>query len=285
MKCEVSVIICTYNDGKYLDGCIGSILNQTYRNFELIIVNDNSQDTSEKIIQSYKNKRIRYIKNKRNMGISKSRNKAIEKSSGQYIFITDGDCHPEENWLEIGVNYFKKNDCLAIEGQLVYNEDGYKPTLEDRNVENLNGGMWMTANMAYRREVFKKIKFNSRYAWGGDRALALDINKIKKIPFVQGMKVYHYKKTRNVSEYLKETMRIISKVKVLKNNKESGMPIVLYPKFFLVLLFPPLILLEFFYGRIKNLNDLKLLPFVWVKAVYLRYLIWKTAFEEKIFVI
>src|SRR3989338_8311465 len=185
MNPKASIIICTYNDEKYLRGCIQRILENTFKDFELIIVNDASTDNTEKIIKSFKDKRIRYYKNKKNIGISESRNKAIENSNGKYIFITDGDCHPKDDWVEMGLNYFQKNDCLAIEGKLVYYKDEYKQTLEDRNVENLKGGLWMTANMAFKREIFHKIRFNPRYDGMEDRVLALDINKIKKIPFIK----------------------------------------------------------------------------------------------------
>lgn len=93
---KVTVLMTVYNNEKYLQTAIFSILNQTYKDFELIIINDGSTDDTEKIILSFKDSRIRYIQNNKNIGISKSLNKGIKLSKGKYVARMDGDdiCHP-----------------------------------------------------------------------------------------------------------------------------------------------------------------------------------------------
>ena len=81
----ISVILSTYNDEKTIFDCINSILNQTYKNFELIIINDCSKDSTKKIIQSFSDKRIVYLENDKNIGRSISRNKGIEKIKPETI--------------------------------------------------------------------------------------------------------------------------------------------------------------------------------------------------------
>ncbi len=102
-KDKVSIIVPVYNVEKYLNKCINSIINQTYKNIEIIIINDGSTDNSEKIIKEYlkKEDRIIYIR-KKNGGLSSARNAGIEVANGEYICFVDSD-----DW--IGPNYIKDN--------------------------------------------------------------------------------------------------------------------------------------------------------------------------------
>jgi glycosyltransferase involved in cell wall biosynthesis len=89
----VSVLIPSYNSGKYLDDSVGSILVQSYSNWELIISDDCSTDDSFQIAQKYasKDKRIKAFKNAKNLGISGNMNKALKQCNGKYIAILDAD--------------------------------------------------------------------------------------------------------------------------------------------------------------------------------------------------
>lgn len=87
----VSVVMPVYNGSKYLKEAIDSILNQTFTDFELIVVNDGSTDDSEKIILSYNDQRIRYLKNKQNSGICTTLNKGLNNANGKYIARMDCD--------------------------------------------------------------------------------------------------------------------------------------------------------------------------------------------------
>lgn len=90
---KVSVLTPIYNTKpEYLRECIESILNQTFTDFEFLILNDSPQNTEiEKIVKSYKDSRIRYYKNETNIGISASRNKLLELACGEYIAVSDHD--------------------------------------------------------------------------------------------------------------------------------------------------------------------------------------------------
>ena len=79
---DVSIIIPIYNAEKYIKQCIDSLLNQTKKEIELILINDGSTDNTDKIIKEYKDDRIKYFKNK-NQGIGKTRNFGIEKATGK----------------------------------------------------------------------------------------------------------------------------------------------------------------------------------------------------------
>lgn len=93
MKCLdlVSVIMPAYNSDNFIDTSISSVLNQTYHNLELIIINDSSTDKTENIIKKYIDNRIVYLKNEKNLGVAKSRNLGINIAKGRFIAFLDSD--------------------------------------------------------------------------------------------------------------------------------------------------------------------------------------------------
>ena len=113
---KVSVILSVYNGEKYLKKSISSILRQSYKNFELIIINDGSMDASEDIIISFlnKDKRIVYVKNKKNIGLTKSLIKAIKLSNGQIIFRQDADEYSSHERIEKQLKHFIDSSIVAV---------------------------------------------------------------------------------------------------------------------------------------------------------------------------
>lgn len=122
----VSVIIPVYNSSKYLKECIDSVLNQTYKNIEVIIIDDNSTDNSVDIINSYKDKRIKLIKFKENSGVSACRNKGIELAKGDYITFIDSDDYWNLNKLKKQVRFIEKNDYTFIYSNYAFLKNGKK---------------------------------------------------------------------------------------------------------------------------------------------------------------
>lgn len=97
---KISIIIPVYNVEKYIDQCLDSIINQTYKNLEIIIVNDGTKDNSMKIVEKYlSDKRIKII-NKKNEGLSSARNIGMEKATGEYIYFLDSDDWIENNTIK-----------------------------------------------------------------------------------------------------------------------------------------------------------------------------------------
>ena len=89
---KVSVLMPVYKTNeKYLREAISSILNQTYTDFEFLILDDCPEDTREEIVKSFKDKRIKYFKNEQNLGITPSRNKLIDMAKGEYLAVFDHD--------------------------------------------------------------------------------------------------------------------------------------------------------------------------------------------------
>jgi glycosyltransferase involved in cell wall biosynthesis len=107
---KVTIYTPTYNCGKYLEESIDSVLNQTYQNFELIIVDDASNDDTQKILKKYtKNPKIKIIKNDKNLGFVRSAIKAIKYAKGEYIMRVDADDYLDENALFIMTNILDKH--------------------------------------------------------------------------------------------------------------------------------------------------------------------------------
>ena len=118
---DISIIIPIYNAEKYLKKCIDSLVEQTKKELEFILINDGSTDDTEKIIKSYKDKRIKYFKNK-NQGIGKTRNFGIEKATGKYIMFLDSDDYLEPDSCEFLYNTAEKekSDLVICDFYKVY---------------------------------------------------------------------------------------------------------------------------------------------------------------------
>ena len=113
---KISVIMPAYNAEKYIGEAIESILNQTYKNFEFIIINDGSTDRTEDIILSYDDPRIVYLKNKENSGIVVSLNNGLKHAKGQYIARMDADDISLPTRFEKQLKYMENNQHISVLG-------------------------------------------------------------------------------------------------------------------------------------------------------------------------
>ena len=105
-----SIILPTYNRASFLRRSIGSILSQTFSDFELLIIDDASTDNTKEIIDGFKDERIRYIRNEKNIERSASRNKGIELSTGKYICFLDSDDAFRQDHLKIFYDFIINNN-------------------------------------------------------------------------------------------------------------------------------------------------------------------------------
>ena len=110
MQDLITVIINVYNGEKYIKYCLESIINQTYKNLEILIINDGSTDNTLNICENYKDDRIRII-NQKNMGLSRARNVGIEKAKGEYLYFVDSDDYIARDVIEYLHNMCKKYDA------------------------------------------------------------------------------------------------------------------------------------------------------------------------------
>lgn len=133
---DVTVIIPVYNSEKYISRCIDSVLNQTYKKFNILIIDDGSKDSSKDIIEEYKNKydNIKAIFQE-NMGVSKTRNKAISMVTTKYTMFIDNDDFIDENYIQKHLEIAEEGDYdIVLSGYRRPNENGKiikKMSLED----------------------------------------------------------------------------------------------------------------------------------------------------------
>ncbi len=126
LKPKVSILMSVYNGARHLREAIDSVLNQTYKDFEFIIIDDKSEDETSEIIKSYQDDRIIFIQNDFNIGLTKSLNKALALAKGQYIARIDHDDIYFNNKLQRQIEFFDNNpDCkILFTDVLKIDEDG-----------------------------------------------------------------------------------------------------------------------------------------------------------------
>ena len=164
---KVSVLMPVYNvDKGYLEESIKSILNQTFSDFELIIVDDGSIENIEPIIASFKDERIKLYKNEKNLGVSKTRNKLIELSKGEYIAWQDADDISDKIGLEKQVNFLDEHKDISAVGTYLEcfpNKKIMKVPKSPKIIDFLGGCMMFQPSAMLRIEDFKKhnLYYNS----------------------------------------------------------------------------------------------------------------------------
>ncbi|MEJ8591286.1 glycosyltransferase family 2 protein [Riemerella anatipestifer] len=159
-KSMVSIIIPVYNTEKYLEKCINSIVEQTYTNWELLLINDGSQDDSLSICEKYANEYSNiYVFSQENKGPSAARNIGIDNAHGQYICFVDSDDWVDDNYLEIFIGNMSENEDMMV-------VQDHKRIINDKIIRYTNG---------YNNEIFELPKDLS--------------SLIKEYKFIQGYSV------------------------------------------------------------------------------------------------
>lgn len=189
MKNRVSIVVPVYNSAKYLEKIIEQLLNQTYKELEIIFVDDGSSDNSDEIIKKYEeeDKRIRYIYQD-NSGPSKARNTGIDFAQGEYLTFVDSDDSVESTYIEKlyeGIVKSKADVCCCgytcLERENQYTHNDYYPVKRkeqgnflEKLFEGTGGTTW---GKIYRTEIIKSndIKFDERYRLCEDQLFALEV--------------------------------------------------------------------------------------------------------------
>lgn len=137
----VSIIIPTFNRSHYIKRAINSVLNQTYENIEIIIVDDCSNDDTMSIIKSFRDKKIHYYRNTKNRGASFSRNKALAFSKGKYINFLDDDDVLLPNKIELQIKKFKNSNIQNL-GVITCDIEYKRPDMKEIKKNHKNGNIY-----------------------------------------------------------------------------------------------------------------------------------------------
>ncbi len=165
---KITVLMSVYNGEKYLREATDSILNQTFRDFEFIIINDGSTDDTSEILENYDDPRIIVINNRKNIGLTKSLNKGLRMAKGEYIARQDADDISFPQRLEKEVNFLEKHKRVGLIGssfQLI-SENGKSLTTHKVLTTNeeikkglREGNRFGHGSVMFRRECLDKVGF------------------------------------------------------------------------------------------------------------------------------
>ena len=167
----VSIIMPSYNAAAYICEAIQSVISQTYENWELIIVDDCSVDSTEKIVRDIQDVRIRYIKNEKNLGAAVSRNIALKKAKGKWVAFLDSD----DIWMP-----------EKLERQIIYMQSNGYMFSYTNYIEIDKNSNYMGVKVTGPKQITRKDMF--KYCWPGcltvmydrERIGVVQINDIKK---------------------------------------------------------------------------------------------------------
>lgn len=158
MVCKISVIVPCYNQEKYIRECLESVLKQTFSDYEVIVVNDGSTDSSLSIIQSYTDKYDNFhLINQQNQGVVSARNNAIKQAQGTYIYPLDADDVISPSCLEKLYAAMEENKGDVIYSDVEY--FGLKNGLflkKEPNVWNMSVGNQIVVSALYRKSDWEK---------------------------------------------------------------------------------------------------------------------------------
>ena len=209
---KVSVIVPVYNVEPYLDKCLNTLVNQTLKKIEIIIVNDGSKDNSEKIIEKYLKKypeKIKYIK-KANGGLSSARNEGLKYASGEYIGFVDSDDYASLNTFNLmykkakeknfdlvvcNLNYVYETKTKMVSAGLdkdLENEDEVK-----KNIVFLYPAVW---NKLYKKEILDSLKFKEGI-WYEDVEFNFRVYpRVKSIGYVDKPLIQYVQRESSISK-------------------------------------------------------------------------------------
>jgi len=222
----VSIIIPTYNRAKYIKKAIHSCLNQSYKNIEVLVIDDCSPDNTKEVIESIKDDRIKYFKNEKNSWSCFSRNHWIKKAKGDYINFLDDDDELLENKIKLQLEKFKTSDIenlWVVTWDVEYKRIDINEIKKNRKKGNIYKDLlkgycvsW-TQQMLIKKEVFEKVKFDVGLESNQEYDLMIQISKfynfdyIKEVIAIQNESEnqisFNFKKKLNWTRYLYKKYR------------------------------------------------------------------------------
>ena len=228
-----SIIIPTYNSANYLFETITSIINQSYQNIEIIIIDDGSTDDTKKLIDKIIDTRLQYFYQE-NQGVSRARNKGLSLIKGQYVCFFDADDIMSDNFIESRLEYLKKNQSVQILcGEVIkFSTDGefgeyYRGPSNDINEEILlyeKSVITCPSNFIIQTAFLTQynLKFNEKLSSTADRFFLLDCSKYCRVKFEKDLpKLYYRISNHSMSNQLTEKLIIDNEIfyfELIKSN-------------------------------------------------------------------
>ena len=226
---KVSVIVPVYNVYEYLDKCLNSLVNQTLKDIEIIVVNDGSPDNSEEIITKYQKKYPKKIKayKKENGGLSDARNYGIKKATGEYIGFVDSDDYVDTQMYEKMYNKAQKDklDIVLCDTINLY-EDGQEIIIKsnlnytDDIVKNYLLSPPMAWLRLYKKELFNDLEFKKGIYYEDLELTPRMVKYTKKIGFLDEALYYYLQRSGSIMKQKEFNNKLLDIFSVLSSNKE-----------------------------------------------------------------
>ncbi len=163
----ISIIVPVYNVAQYIEECVGSLTRQTYKNIEIILINDCSKDNSLEICQKLADKdaRIKVINNEKNLGVSYTRNHGLQIAKGKYILFVDSDDVVDEQLCELAINEMKVHKVDTVHwGYKKFNDETHKVFYEKDAVMK-NSGVITQPDITNKFLPYFTISYDDLYTW------------------------------------------------------------------------------------------------------------------------
>ena len=252
----ISIVIPVYNAEKYLEQCLNSIKNQTYKNFEVILVNDGSIDNSESICKAFveSDTRFRYYL-KANGGASSARNLGLDNAQGKYITFIDEDDWVDENHLEVLINNTKENNSdMAVSSikkfdnvsrfkfRVYSNQEKYLLNYNKLNREEFlvilpklihaSNSYKIAVSKLFKKELVTDVRFDESIVYGEDLDFFFKIyNKVNSISYVDEVTYIYRLHNESTSskfnqQYAEQELLIYKKM--YEKIEELGLPTIHY---------------------------------------------------------
>ena len=221
---RVSVIISTYNGERHLTEAVQSILDQTFSDFELIIVNDGSTDASLAILKHFDDHRIKILINEQNLGIAASQNRAIATATGEYVALMDHDDSALPQRLQMQVSFLNEHQDIAMVGSscVCIDEQSRVLSVQTYPTEQivlkwdplLRGCPFVHTSLMIRRSAIEAVGgYSGNYQYAGDYELISKLSDTHKVanlaePLVRWRLHGESASRRNAEELSDEAMRI-----------------------------------------------------------------------------
>lgn len=220
MNQKISVIIPTYNRGNLIGNSIKSVLNQTYKNLEVIVVDDGSTDNTKNVVDKFEDKRIKYIKLAENKGGSNARNIGIQNSNGKYISFQDSDdiYYPDKLETQFKNIIYKKSNLDFCKIKVIFNESYshfYPNSRQENSISNGNifNELISKGNFISTQAILIKKYFISKYLFDPLLPRLQDFDLILRM--IPKVKISYTKKVL-VELHIQKDSLTLSKIKLRK---------------------------------------------------------------------
>jgi len=209
----VSILIPVYNVERYLAQCLDSIVNQTYRNLQIVIIDDGSKDNSLAICQKYaeRDKRM-VIYHQKNQGVATTRNHLLEKAQGDYLLFVDADDWIENHMIEFLVGIAVSHNAQIVTCKWHDFKEVQNITIEEWNKEKVileflrhvifDGSLW---NKLIKMSTIHNIKFHDKISYGEDALFTWEVLQFVDKVVVTNNPLYHYRVNQESLTNLKWT--------------------------------------------------------------------------------